>query len=78
MRKRRVLITGAAGNMGSRVAQALSETYDLVLLDRDPRDRAGIVQADLRGYDPRWVRHLGQPRHALGSCSRRKIRKTPR
>ena len=60
MGKRKVLVTGAAGNIGSRVTQTLSERYELVLLDRDPRDRPGVVQADLRGYDPRWVRHFDQ------------------
>ena len=31
--KRRILVTGAAGNIGQRVANHLSDQYDLVLTD---------------------------------------------
>jgi len=52
---RTVLITGAAGNLGSKLRRHLQGRYDLRLIDRDPRGDAAIVQADLAQWDRRWV-----------------------
>lgn len=53
---RKVMITGAAGNIGGKLAAHFGATgqYDLVLLDR--RDGPGIVAADLSAYDETWAR----------------------
>jgi uronate dehydrogenase len=45
--KRRVLITGAAGNLGGKLRRHLEGQADLVLLDRAVRGGATIVEADL-------------------------------
>lgn len=52
---RKVLITGAAGNIGAKLAAHFSGTgqYDLVLLDRVAG--AGITAADLAVYDEGWA-----------------------
>jgi uronate dehydrogenase len=52
---KRVLITGAAGNLGSKLRQHLQSRFDLRLLDVDPRGDKSIVQADLSQWDRRWV-----------------------
>jgi len=56
--KRRVLITGAAGNIGSKLIDAFEQKYDLVLLDKRRLGRGDFVHADFRHYDYRWVRHF--------------------
>jgi uronate dehydrogenase len=51
---RKVLITGAAGRLGSRLTRALAGRYDLVLSDvREPADTGGapFVRADLTDLD---------------------------
>ena len=55
---RTVLITGAAGNLGGKLRRHLEGRYPLRLLDRDPRDDAGIVPADLSRWDVRLVDHF--------------------
>ncbi|HEX8371280.1 MAG TPA: NAD(P)-dependent oxidoreductase [Chthoniobacterales bacterium] len=40
--KRRVLLTGATGNIGSFLAQQMHETYDLRLLVRSPEENAEV------------------------------------
>ncbi len=50
-----VLITGAAGNLGSKLRRHLQGRYDLRLLDLDPRGDAAILQADLARWDAAWV-----------------------
>lgn len=53
--KRVVLITGAAGNIGAKLAAHFAGTgdYDLRLLDQKPGE--GIVAADLAVYDESWA-----------------------
>jgi NAD+ dependent glucose-6-phosphate dehydrogenase len=51
----RVLITGAAGNLGAKLRRHLEGRYDLGLLDLDPRGDASIAQADLSRWDEKWV-----------------------
>ena len=52
---KRVLITGAAGNLGRKLTNYLQGRYDLRLLDRKSGDYADIHQADLAHWDPTWV-----------------------
>ena len=54
--KRVVLITGAAGNIGAKLAAHFAGTgaYDLRLVDHRPGD--GIVAADLAIHDDGWAR----------------------
>jgi NAD+ dependent glucose-6-phosphate dehydrogenase len=53
--KRKVMITGAAGNIGAKVSAYFRSTgqYDLVLVDRVAGE--GIVAADLSQYDEPWA-----------------------
>jgi NAD+ dependent glucose-6-phosphate dehydrogenase len=53
---RKVLITGAAGNIGGKLAAHFGSTgqYDLVLVDVRAGD--GITAADLSVYDETWAR----------------------
>jgi uronate dehydrogenase len=55
---RTVLITGAAGNIGGKLAAHYRQTgqYDLRLLDRVAGE--GIVAADLAVWDEGWARQL--------------------
>lgn len=54
---RRVVITGAAGNLGSKLRRHLQkrEDLELVLVDLHGDPGSGIVEADLAETDPRWV-----------------------
>lgn len=54
---RRVLITGAAGNIGAKVCRHLEQLrcYELVRLDVEPGGDPGIVRADLATADPGWI-----------------------
>lgn len=57
MRAKRVVITGAAGNVGAKLRAHLIAAggYDLVLIDRDARGDKAIVEADLGVLDRRWT-----------------------
>src|SRR5437764_712875 len=50
-----ILITGTAGNLGSKLRRHLEGRFDLRLLDKDPRGDPAVVPADLGHWDPRWV-----------------------
>ena len=50
-----VLITGAAGNLGSKLRTHLEGRFRLRLLDVAPRGDPQIVAADLSRWDPAWV-----------------------
>jgi nucleoside-diphosphate-sugar epimerase len=58
MAKRRVLITGAAGNIGTKLSSAFGGMYDLILLDRKKIDASAVICADLSKYDKNWVKYL--------------------
>lgn len=51
-----VLITGAAGNLGSKLRRHLAGRFALRLLDVDARGDSEIVQADLVHWTEGWVR----------------------
>jgi len=57
---RRVLITGAAGNIGAKIQRYLTAHggFDLTLIDKDPKGNSAIITADLSLYDQSWVRHF--------------------
>jgi uronate dehydrogenase len=57
--RKTIVITGAAGNLGSKLRRHLEDRYDLRLLDCDPRGDPTIVQADLTRWDDRWVGMFG-------------------
>jgi uronate dehydrogenase len=56
-----ILITGASGNLGSKLSRHLSgggtdlSLSPLRLLDIDPRGNPAVIQADLSQWDPAWV-----------------------
>jgi uronate dehydrogenase len=50
-----VLITGASGNLGSKLRQHLEDRYSLRLLDLKPGDDPAIQQADLSIWDESWA-----------------------
>src|SRR5262245_52330338 len=52
---RSVLITGAAGNLGTKLRRHLEGRYELRLLDVDPRGDANILPADLSQWDAHWI-----------------------
>src|SRR5437763_875208 len=58
MQAKTVLITGAAGNLGSKLRRHLEGRFDLRLLDVDPRGDSAIVRADLSRWDAAWVDHF--------------------
>jgi NAD+ dependent glucose-6-phosphate dehydrogenase len=55
---RKILITGAAGNIGGKLARHFSETgaYELKLLDQ--RASGDIIAADFGLYDEAWAQHF--------------------
>ncbi len=53
-----VLITGAAGNIGNKLMQHFQGSYDLRLLDIDPRGDKEIKQADLSVWSESWSDHF--------------------
>jgi uronate dehydrogenase len=55
---RLVLITGAAGNIGTKIMTHFraAGTYDLRLLDKKGGD--GIIAADFGDYDQTWAQHF--------------------
>ncbi len=58
--EKRIVITGAAGNLGRKVAGHLEsqDGYDIILLDIDPRGDPGIISADLSRSDDSWEQHF--------------------
>jgi uronate dehydrogenase len=50
-----VLITGAAGNLGSKLRRHLEGRYDLRLLDIAAARDTAIIPADLSRWDPGWT-----------------------
>lgn len=50
----RVLITGAAGNLGEKLRRHLEGRYELRLVDLNPRGDAAIQAADLSVWEERW------------------------
>jgi NAD+ dependent glucose-6-phosphate dehydrogenase len=52
---RTVLITGASGNLGTKLRHHVQGRYELRLLDRDPRGDAAILRTDLSVWDSQWV-----------------------
>jgi NAD+ dependent glucose-6-phosphate dehydrogenase len=56
--RKTILITGAAGNLGGKLRQQWQGTYDLRLLDVDPRGDAAVAQADLSRWDLGWVQRF--------------------
>jgi NAD+ dependent glucose-6-phosphate dehydrogenase len=56
---RTILITGACGNIGSKLRAAWDDVYDLVLLDRaPPPGDEDVIVADLAEWDESWVAHF--------------------
>ena len=56
---RTVLITGASGNLGSKLRAAWSEAYDLILIDKSPNpSEPDLVVADLSVLDESWLSHF--------------------
>lgn len=56
-RKRRIVITGAAGRVGSMLIAHFHARngFEMVLIDRDPGGNDAIHKAELRRYDPVWT-----------------------
>lgn len=52
---KRVLITGAAGNLGGKLAQHLRGRYALRLLDQRADAAQAVIGADLSQWDKNWV-----------------------
>lgn len=55
MQTKTVVITGAAGNLGSKLRRHLEGRYDLRLLDLNPRGDPEIIAADMSRWDERWL-----------------------
>jgi uronate dehydrogenase len=55
MEARTVLITGATGNLGTKLRHHLEGRYALRLLDIDSRGDASVLRADLSRWDRSWV-----------------------
>lgn len=55
---KRVLITGAAGNLGHKLTNHLQGRYDLQLLDRKTGEYTEVHQADLAVWNPAWVEYF--------------------
>jgi len=58
MAKKRVLITGATGNIGTKLSSAFADNYDLILLDRKKIDVPKAICADLSNYDKNWAKYF--------------------
>lgn len=50
-----VLITGASGNLGTKLRNHLQGRYSLRLLDLDPKGDTEIIQADFGQWEERWA-----------------------
>jgi nucleoside-diphosphate-sugar epimerase len=57
-RPRTILITGAAGNLGTKLRQHLNGRYPLRLLDINPLCDPAIIRADISCWDKYWVEHF--------------------
>jgi nucleoside-diphosphate-sugar epimerase len=56
---RTVLITGACGNLGTKLRAAWSELYDLVLLDiAAPAHDPNVIKVDLGELDDEWITYF--------------------
>lgn len=57
LERKKILITGASGNLGNKIRRHLEaqDHYDLIFVDMDPRGDTSVIQADLSLYDPAWV-----------------------
>jgi nucleoside-diphosphate-sugar epimerase len=53
--RKTVVITGAAGSLGTRLRRHLEGRYDLRLLDLDPKDDPDIKRAEVGDWDQSWV-----------------------
>jgi uronate dehydrogenase len=58
MEVKTVLITGAAGNLGTKLRQHLEGRYALRLLDLNPRSDPTISGADLSQWNLEWADHF--------------------
>jgi uronate dehydrogenase len=58
MEKRKIVITGAAGNIGTKLRKAFMDKYDLILIDKKRIDAANAICADLSSYDENWAKHF--------------------
>jgi NAD+ dependent glucose-6-phosphate dehydrogenase len=56
--RKKIVITGGAGNIGRKLWGPLGESFDCLFLDREPGTEAGILRADLSRFDPQWSRHF--------------------
>ena len=56
--RKRVLIAGAAGNIGGKLRNAFKDKYDLILLDRKRIEGENMICADLKKYDDGWIKHF--------------------
>lgn len=58
--RRRVLLTGATGNLGQKATAALQaiEGLELVRIGRNGGKEPEVVTADLETYDEGWARHF--------------------
>jgi nucleoside-diphosphate-sugar epimerase len=56
--RKTILITGAAGNLGTKLRQHLDGRYALRLLDISPHCDSGIYRTDLSQWDAHWVEHF--------------------
>lgn len=54
--KKRILITGAAGNIGSKLINGFEDKYDLVLLDKKNLHDERFFCCDLSHYDQGWIK----------------------
>jgi len=74
MNKRKVVVTGAAGYVAGRMLPALRERYDLMLLDRANRNRAGedvpgLIVTDLTNPDRDAYREYFRGADAVIHCA---------
>lgn len=58
MEKRRILITGASGNIGSKLIKPFKNKYELILLDRRRLENENIICTDLKEYDDNLAKHF--------------------
>src|SRR5262245_53207825 len=58
--RKRILITGAAGNLGQKLQRHLQQrgVYEQVLLDRCADGKRNIIAAELQRPNQEWERHF--------------------